>query len=108
LQGLGGGGASGRRRDRGAAELELTGAVVWAARVRESEIGLLSELQWVAVVLLEHGIVGGRRRRWLTTASRGSSGALARVVERREKEEAMLRGGMGKRSLEGLLGKLKD
>jgi hypothetical protein len=36
---LRGGGAAGRRRDRAAAELELTGAVVWAARVRENEIG---------------------------------------------------------------------
>jgi hypothetical protein len=43
-QGLRGGGASGQRRDRAAVELEFTGAVVWAARVRESEIGLLSEL----------------------------------------------------------------
>jgi hypothetical protein len=43
-QGLRGGGAPGRRRDRAATELELTGAVVEAALVRESEIGLLSEL----------------------------------------------------------------
>jgi hypothetical protein len=39
-------------------------------------------------------------------ANRGNGGAPARVVERRKKEEAMLRGGMGKRSLEGLMGKL--
>jgi hypothetical protein len=39
---------------------------------------------------------GGQELRW----------APARVVERRKKEEAMLHGGMGKRSREGLLGKL--
>jgi hypothetical protein len=48
--------------------------------------------------------VGWRRR--LTTASRGSSGAPVRVVERRKEGEAMLHGGMGKRSREGLMGKL--
>jgi hypothetical protein len=67
-QGLRVGGASGRR-DRAAAELKFTGAMVWAARVRESEIGLLSELQWVTAVLLEHWIAGAGRRRRLTTAS---------------------------------------
>jgi hypothetical protein len=35
---------SGRRRDRAAAELELTGAAVWAARVWENEIGRVCEL----------------------------------------------------------------
>jgi hypothetical protein len=104
LEGLRGGGASRRRRDRAAAELEFTGVVVWAARVRESEIGLLSELQWVVVVLLEHWIAGVERRRRLTTASRGSGRAPARVIERRKKEDAMLHGGRGKRSREGLLG----
>jgi hypothetical protein len=44
----------GLRRDRAAAELELTGAVVWAAHVRENEIGRVYELQWVAAVLSEH------------------------------------------------------
>jgi hypothetical protein len=33
-----------------------------------------------------------------TTAGRSCGGAPVRVVERRKKEEAMLRGGMGKRS----------
>jgi hypothetical protein len=84
----------------------VTGAVVWAARVRESEIGLLSELQLVVVVLLEHWITGVGRRRRLTTMGRSCGGAPARVVERRKKEEAVLRGEMGKRSQEGLLGKL--
>jgi hypothetical protein len=88
-QGLRGGGASGRWRDRAAAELELTGAVVRAARVRESEIGLLSELQWVAAVLLEHWITGVGWRRRLMTTSRGSGGAPAKVVERRKEGEAM-------------------
>jgi hypothetical protein len=37
-----------------AAELELTGAVVRAARVWESEIGRVYEPQWVAAVLLEY------------------------------------------------------
>jgi hypothetical protein len=50
--------------------------------------------------------VGVGRWRQLTMASRGSGGAPARVVERRKEGEAMLRGGMGKRSREGLLGKL--
>jgi hypothetical protein len=40
--------------------------------------------------------------------SRGSGGAPARVVERRKEGEAMLHGGMGKRSREGLLGKLYE
>jgi hypothetical protein len=41
-------------RDRAAAELELTGAVVRAAPVWKSEIGRVCEPQWVATVLLEH------------------------------------------------------
>jgi hypothetical protein len=88
------------------AELELTGAMVGAARVRERETGWVCELQWVVAVLLEHWIAGGRRRRRLTTASRGSGRAPARVVERRKEGEAMRRSGMGKRSREGLLGNL--
>jgi hypothetical protein len=51
-----------------AAELELTGAVVGAARVREIEIGQDCEHQWVAAMLLEYWIAGGRRRRRLMTA----------------------------------------
>jgi hypothetical protein len=43
-------------------------------------------------VLLEHWIDGGRRRRQLTTVSRGSGGAPARVLERRKEGEAMRRG----------------
>jgi hypothetical protein len=85
-------------------ELEFTGAVVWAARVRESEIGWVCEPQWVAAVLLEHWIAGGRRRRQLTMAGRSCGGAPARVVEERKEGEVMRRGGMGKRSREGFLG----
>jgi hypothetical protein len=59
-QWLRGGGVAGRRRDRAAAELELTDAVVWAARVWENEIGRVCELQWVAAVLWSTGSrVGG-------------------------------------------------
>jgi hypothetical protein len=57
-------------------------------------------------VLLEHWIKGGRQQRQLTTASRGSGGALARVLEWRKEREVMRRDGMSKRSREGLLGKL--
>jgi hypothetical protein len=84
LAGARGGGASGRGRDRAAAELELTGAVIWAARVWESEIGRVCEPQWVAAVLLEHWIAGGRRRRRLTTAGRSCGGAPARSSAREE------------------------
>jgi hypothetical protein len=83
-QGLRGGGASGRRRDRAAAEHELTGAMVRAARVQESEIGWVCEPQWVAELLLEHWIMGGRRRRRLTTAGRSCGGAPARSSAREE------------------------
>jgi hypothetical protein len=54
LAGVRGGGALGWRRDQAAAELVLTGAVGDAAWVRENKIGLVSELQWVAAVLLKH------------------------------------------------------
>jgi hypothetical protein len=49
--GLRGGVASGRRRGRAAAELELTGAAGGDARMREREIGWVGELHGVAVVL---------------------------------------------------------
>jgi hypothetical protein len=89
-----GGGARAHRR---------SGPVVLAW---ESEIGWACENQWVAVVLLEHWIKSGRWQRRLTTASQGSGGAPARVVERRKEREVMRHGGTGKRSREGLLGKL--
>jgi hypothetical protein len=63
-------------------ELELAGAAGDDARVRESEIGWVSELQGVTAVLLEHWIAGGRRRGRLTTAARGSGGAPARSYAR--------------------------
>jgi hypothetical protein len=63
-------------------ELELAGAVGDDARVRESEIGWVSELQGVAAVLMEHWIAGGRWHGRLTTAARGCSGALARSCAR--------------------------
>jgi hypothetical protein len=83
-QGLRGGGASRRWGDRAAVELELAGAVVRAARVRESEIGQVCEPQWVAAVLLEHWITGGRWRRRLTTVGRSCGGAPARSSAREE------------------------
>jgi hypothetical protein len=46
-----GGVASGRRRGRAKAELELTGAAGGDARMREREIGWVGELQGVVVVL---------------------------------------------------------
>jgi hypothetical protein len=52
----------------------------------ENEIGRACELQWVAVVLLELWIRGGKRQRRLSTVSRGCGGASvrwrARVEER--------------------------
>jgi hypothetical protein len=74
-QGLRGGRASGRWRDRAAEELELIDTMVQAARVRESEIGRVCEPQWVAAVLLEH---------WITTAGRSCGGAPARSSAREE------------------------
>jgi hypothetical protein len=44
---------------------------------------LVRELRWNVVVLMEHGIVGVGRRRWLTTASRDGGGEVAAVVEQR-------------------------
>jgi hypothetical protein len=41
----------------------------------ENEFGLVCELQWVAAVLLEHWIGGGKRQRRLSTVSRGSDEA---------------------------------
>jgi hypothetical protein len=49
--GLRGSVASGRRRGRAAAELELAGAAGNDARVQENEVGWVSELQAVVVVL---------------------------------------------------------
>jgi hypothetical protein len=43
-----------RRWGQEAAELELAGAVGDDARVQESEIGWVSELQGIVAVLLEH------------------------------------------------------
>jgi hypothetical protein len=55
-------------------------------RVRESEIGWVSELQGVAAVLLEHWIAGGRWSGRLTTAARGGGGGPVRCGGRdREK-----------------------
>jgi hypothetical protein len=79
--GLRGSVAASRRRGRAAAELELAGAVGDDARVRESEIGWVSELKRVVAVLLEHWIVGGRRRGRLMTTARGYGGAPARGKE---------------------------
>jgi hypothetical protein len=66
-------------------ELKLTGATGDDARMRESEIGWVSELQGVAVVLLGHWITGGRRRGQLTTAARGCGGGPARCGARERK-----------------------
>jgi hypothetical protein len=52
----------------------------------ETKIGWACEHQWVAAMLLEYWIEGGRRQRRLSTVSRGSGGALARCGARgREK-----------------------
>jgi hypothetical protein len=77
--------AASGRRGRAAAELELTGAAGDDSRVREIGIGWVSELQVVAVVLLEHWIAGGRRRGRLTTAARGCGGVPARCGARERK-----------------------
>jgi hypothetical protein len=60
--------ASGRRRGQAAAELELTGTTGDDARVRESEIRWVSELQGVTQCSRSTGLgvgggVGGGRRR---------------------------------------------
>jgi hypothetical protein len=65
-------------------ELELTGAVVRAARVQKSKIGQVCEPQWVAAVLLENWIGGGKRRRRLTTAGRSCGGAPVRSSARED------------------------
>jgi hypothetical protein len=68
--GLRGDVALGRRRGRAAAELKLAGAVGNDARVRENEIGRVSELQGVAVMLWEYWTGDGKRRGWLSTVAR--------------------------------------
>jgi hypothetical protein len=55
------------------------------ARVRESEIGWVSELQGVTAVLLEHWIAGGRRRGRLTMVARGCGGGPVRCGGRKRK-----------------------
>jgi hypothetical protein len=59
--GLRGDGAAGRRRNRAAAEARALWRSGPIDLVRESEIGQACEHQWVAGVLLEHWIEGGRR-----------------------------------------------
>jgi hypothetical protein len=64
----------GRRRGRAAVEARAhrrNGPVVL---VQESEIGRVGEHQWVPGVLLEHSIGDGKRRRRLSTGSRGCGG----------------------------------
>jgi hypothetical protein len=85
--GLRGGGSTGRRRGRAAAEARAhrrcgPGDLVW-----ENEIGWACELQWVAVVLLEHWIRGGKRQRQLSTVSRGCGGAPARWKARESERQ---------------------
>jgi hypothetical protein len=92
--GLRGDGAVGRRRGRAAAKARAHRRSGPVNLVRENEIGQACELQWVAAVLLEHWIEGGKRRRRLSTVSRGSGGAPARVVERMKESEAMQRSGV--------------
>jgi hypothetical protein len=72
-------------------ELELAGAVGDDARVRENEIGSVSELQGVVAVLLEQWTVGGRRLGRLTTAARGCGGGPARCGARERKWQGKCR-----------------
>jgi hypothetical protein len=55
--------------------------------VQENEIGRVCEHQWVAAVLLEQWIEGGRRQRRLMTAGRSCGGAPARRRAREEERE---------------------
>jgi hypothetical protein len=43
-------------------------------------------IEWDVGVLVEHGIAGVGRRRWLTTVSRDGGGGLAAVLSREEVE----------------------
>jgi hypothetical protein len=67
-QGLGNGGAVGRRRGRAAAAEERRHARGQTSPVEEKENGRCDELQGVAVVLMEVWIEGGRLWRRLPTA----------------------------------------
>jgi hypothetical protein len=58
-----------------------------ATLARESEIGRVCEHQWVATVLLEHWIEGGKRRRRLSTVSRSCGGAPAKRRTREEERQ---------------------
>jgi hypothetical protein len=69
LAGLRGGGSSGRRRGRAAAEARAPRRSGPGDLVRESAIERVCEHQWVAAVLLEHWIKGGKRQRRLSTVS---------------------------------------
>jgi hypothetical protein len=76
-----------------------------AVLVREIEIGRVYEHQWVAAVLLEHWIAGGRWQRRLTMVNRGSGVAPARSSRAEEGRRSNAAWGMGKRSREELFGK---
>jgi hypothetical protein len=55
--------------------------------VQENEIGRACELQWVAVVLLEHWIGDGERQRRLSTTSRSCGGGPVRWRAREEEKK---------------------
>jgi hypothetical protein len=82
---------SGRRRGRAAAEARAHRHSGSGDLARENEIGQACELQWVAAVLLEHWIGGGRRRRRLLTGSRGCGGAPARWGAREKEKQCKCR-----------------
>jgi hypothetical protein len=78
------GGTTARRAAAEARVHRHSGPVVL---VQESEIGRAGEHQWVAGVLEEHWVGNGKRRRRLSTVSRGSSGAPARRGARGERRQ---------------------
>jgi hypothetical protein len=76
-----------------------------AAGVRENKIGLVSELQWIAAVLLKHWIAGGRQWRRLTTTGRSCGGAPARRGARNREMQWELSVCVGKRGRGGASGR---
>jgi hypothetical protein len=80
--GLRGSRSSGRRRGRAATEARAHRRCGPVDLAWENKIGQACELQWVAVVLLEHWIRGEKRQRRLSTVSRGYGGAPARCGAR--------------------------
>jgi hypothetical protein len=69
---------------------------------------MVRELRWDVAMLMEHGIVGVGRRRWLTTLSRTAAEWWRRWSSGEATEETKMAVRMGKSSRRGLLDALRS